>query len=116
VLLVAEQRSQHTRVEKTCKLNELVQPQPDGQRWAIAVLTTVESEMVADQVISALTAEPKSRGTSSRSVLFEQTIRRLDLPVYSDLRQIFKHPDAERLLVRCPTNTMPRSRVRRTKK
>jgi hypothetical protein len=115
VLLVSDQRAQHTLIEKTCNLRNFAQNHTDDQHWNIAVYTTVENEMIADSIIYNLTNEPKSRGCSSRSVVFEKTIRALNLPVYSDLRYIFKHPDAEKLLVRCPTDSMPKSRARRQK-
>jgi hypothetical protein len=116
VLLVAGDESQHTRLEKTCNIAQLFQTTTsptEGRTWHIGVASPVENEIQADAFIHNLTNETKTRGCSSRSVVFERTARALGIKVYNDFRTIFKNTDAEDIVQRVPTTAMQRSKERR---
>jgi hypothetical protein len=112
VLLVCADESQHTRLEKTCNIGQFFRDTerspPEGRVWQIGVASPVDSEVEADAFIGSLTNETKTRGCSSRSVVFERTAHNLGIKVYNDFCSIFKNPDAETLLVRAPTQSASR--------
>jgi hypothetical protein len=119
VLLLTSDQSQHTRIEKTFDVKKMMRTlsqTTEGRCWKIGVICPVESEIQADSFIMNLTTETKTRGSSSRSVVFESVARELGLIVYNDLGAIFKNPDAENLILRVSTSNLPRNKERKGKR
>lgn len=119
VLLVSGDENQQTQLKKTYNIQKLAmgcQISLDPRAWKIGAISPTVTESQADSFINSLTQETKTRGSSSRSVVFERTAMELGLKVYNNLDNIFKNDEAEELIQRVPTYKMAKHKKKERKR